>query len=57
LGQTWLLVSTLEIDDDDLAISAFDSGAIALQNALKLDPSNENIRQQLVDMELLDESI
>lgn len=38
LGQSWLLLSSLEIEDDDLAIQAFDAGALALKNALSLDP-------------------
>jgi hypothetical protein len=33
-----LLISTLEVDDDDVAIAAFDAGALALQDALKLEP-------------------
>jgi hypothetical protein len=38
LGQAWLLVSSLETEDDDLAIEAFDAGAEALKHALRIDP-------------------
>jgi hypothetical protein len=31
-------VSSLETEDDDLAIEAFDAGAEALKHALRIDP-------------------
>jgi hypothetical protein len=34
------LLSSLETDDDDKAIEAFDAGAAALKMALTLDPGN-----------------
>ncbi|KAI8916021.1 hypothetical protein EDD86DRAFT_197455 [Gorgonomyces haynaldii] len=52
LGQACILLSSLEMTDDDAAIEAFDKGTLALQNALHLDPENENIRQQLIDMDV-----
>ncbi|KAJ2998303.1 hypothetical protein HDV02_004617 [Globomyces sp. JEL0801] len=56
LGQAWLLLSSLETEDDDAAIVAFDLGAESLQNALRIDPENHNIRQQLIDMELIEDN-
>lgn len=38
LGQAAVLWSSLETEDDDAAIEAFDIGISALQNAVKLDP-------------------
>ncbi|KAJ3254038.1 hypothetical protein HK103_007577 [Boothiomyces macroporosus] len=55
LAQAWLLKSSLEVDDDDKAIEAFDEGAKCLQNALLIDPDNEHVKQQLIDMELIDD--
>ncbi|KAJ3276001.1 hypothetical protein HDV01_006171 [Terramyces sp. JEL0728] len=55
LAQAWLLKSSLEVDDDDRAIEAFDEGAKCLQNALLIDPDNEDVKQQLIDMELIDD--
>merc|ERR1719354_1074027 len=43
LGQAYLLQSSLEVDDDEMAIAAWDLGTIALQEALKIDPDNENL--------------
>jgi tetratricopeptide (TPR) repeat protein len=55
LGQAAVLLSSLEFDDDDKAIEAFDIAVNALQEALRLDPEDQSVRQQLADMEMLDE--
>ena len=53
-----MLWSSLETNDDDAAIQAFDLAVEALQSALKMDPTNEGIRQQLADMDIFhDEDI
>ncbi|KAI8924777.1 hypothetical protein BC831DRAFT_463587 [Entophlyctis helioformis] len=53
LGESAILWSSLELDDDDAALAAFDEASVALQKAYELDPENEGLRQQLVDLELI----
>jgi hypothetical protein len=62
LGQCLLLTSSLEIDDDDLAIAAYDEACEILQKGLQLDPGilfliidNVHIREQLIDMQVISE--
>jgi Tfp pilus assembly protein PilF len=51
-----VLLSSLETSDDDAAIDAFDKAVEALKKALEINPDNSDVRQQLADMQMDEES-
>ncbi|KAH9267835.1 hypothetical protein BASA84_000524 [Batrachochytrium salamandrivorans] len=53
LGEAAILWSSLEEEDDDAALQAFDEASVALQRAYELDPENEDLEHQLMDLGLL----
>ncbi|OAJ39890.1 hypothetical protein BDEG_23688 [Batrachochytrium dendrobatidis JEL423] len=55
LGESAILWSSLEDEDDDAALTAFDEASVALQRAYELDPDNDGLHQQLVDLGLVNE--
>lgn len=46
-----MLLSSLHPDEDG-ALDAFETAVEALKNALKLDPENEDVKQQLIDLDV-----
>nr|KAJ3422712.1 hypothetical protein HK105_006771 [Polyrhizophydium stewartii] len=56
LGESAILWSSLEDDDDDAAVAAFEEASAALLKAYERDPENAGLRQQLVDLEMIDDN-
>eukprot|EP00842_Homolaphlyctis_polyrhiza_P004245 jgi/Hompol1/4821/HPOL_003990-RA len=54
LGESSMLISSLESEDDDAAIAAFEDAVTALKKALELDPDNEDLARQLNDVNMMD---
>lgn len=50
MGEALMLQSTLEEDDEDMAVAAYDEAVVQLKQALALDPTNQDIQKQLQDI-------
>ncbi|CAG8729512.1 10294_t:CDS:2, partial [Funneliformis mosseae] len=46
LGQSYILKTIIESDEEQI-MEAYDKGLECLKQAYKLDPDNENLREQL----------
>ncbi|CAG8466931.1 708_t:CDS:10 [Rhizophagus irregularis] len=53
LGQAYILKTTIESDEEQI-IEAYDKGLECLKEAYKLFPDNENLRDQLVTLDVFD---